>query len=131
MFVIGLDYGTKRIGIALGDQTTQIAFPHKTVFNNTTGVKKIFDLIKQYDVKKIICGKPVQPNNHNSKSQLEVTMNEFLDEIVAKTDISKIIFIDETLTSAVSKGSKDKDSAAAILILEEYFGNMQRYEENI
>lgn len=132
MFVLSIDFGLKRIGLALGDQETKIAFPRKTILNNASGIRELVELIEEYNIKTIICGKPVQPNPiEKNLSYLEMSMNIFLDNIKLKTKVSKIIFIDETLTTAVSKNARDKDSASALLILEEYFANIVRYENNL
>lgn len=56
MRLMGIDYGEKRIGIALSDENAQFAFPHSVVGNDKNTVKKIKKICEENKVNKIILG---------------------------------------------------------------------------
>ena len=65
--ILGLDYGTKKLGIAISDDTCQIAFPKETLINNWChGELLIKEIIKQsslYQTNDIVIGLPKKMNN--------------------------------------------------------------------
>lgn len=56
MRYIGIDYGAKRIGIALSDPSAQFAFPHETIPNDRTALDRIRQIIKREEVGAIVAG---------------------------------------------------------------------------
>ena len=56
MKYLGIDYGTKRIGIAISDDTGTLAFPLTTVFANPQALQTIHALLKENRIEKIIIG---------------------------------------------------------------------------
>mgnify|MGYP001605384029 FL=1 len=63
---MGIDYGEKRIGIALSDESVQFAFPHSVIENSPNTIKKIRIICQENKVGKIILGQSLdykkQPN---------------------------------------------------------------------
>ncbi|MDD5071774.1 MAG: Holliday junction resolvase RuvX [Patescibacteria group bacterium] len=117
---LGVDWGEKRIGLALGDDETKIATPYKTVGN----VEEIIKIIKEERVNVVVVGKPLKMQNEKLKMQ-----NEFLDFLALlkkKLDIP-VETVDERLSSkaadALAGNKKEKagrDEIAAMLILQNY-----------
>ncbi len=66
MRLMGIDYGEKRIGIALSDESAQFAFPHSVIENSPNTIKKIRIICQENKVGKIILGQSLdykkQPN---------------------------------------------------------------------
>lgn len=66
MRLMGIDYGEKRIGIALSDESVQFAFPHSVIENSPNTIKKIRIICQENKVGKIILGQSLdykkQPN---------------------------------------------------------------------
>lgn len=56
---IGIDYGTKRIGVAISDENNTLAFPKEIVLNDLDTFKKIGELIKKEKVSEIVVGESV------------------------------------------------------------------------
>ena len=56
MRYLGIDYGTKRIGVAISDDGGTIAFPLTTVPAGKDALSKIGALVKEHGVDKIIIG---------------------------------------------------------------------------
>lgn len=146
MKILGIDYGTKKIGVALSDESTSFAFPYSIIetrktssaeerSGKTLGVKevsKIKKICENHNVSKIILGRsldfkgrpnPVQTNIENFKLALEKETGLLVE------------YQDETLTTSEAKRSPDKinprkgapkikpkdvDASAAALILQSY-----------
>ena len=53
MRFLGIDYGTKRIGLAISDDNGQIAFPKEIVLNDSNTFKKIGEIIKKEKIDEI------------------------------------------------------------------------------
>ena len=46
MKFLGIDYGTKRIGVAISDEKKVLAFPKEIVLNDSSSLKKLEEIIK-------------------------------------------------------------------------------------
>ena len=53
---MGIDYGTKRVGIALTDDQGLMAFPHKVVENGPDLLKYLCDVVEAEGVSEIVIG---------------------------------------------------------------------------
>jgi len=59
MRFLGVDYGTKRIGIAISDENNALAFPKEILLNDQNTFKKLGDIIKKENIKEIVVGESV------------------------------------------------------------------------
>jgi putative Holliday junction resolvase len=126
---MGIDYGLKRIGIAMTDLLQITANPFNTIesLSLKKNALKIVELAKDNDVSTIVLGLPV--NMNGSKGEMTEIVCNFIDEIKSLSDV-EITTIDERLTTAQAerilieeadisrekrKGLKDKIAAALIL----------------
>lgn len=132
MRILGLDVGTKRIGISLSDALGIIATPVPAISRDSHSVEKIREICKTNGVKKIIVGLPKHMNGEIGV-QAEDCMNfakNFKDEF-------EIIFEDERLTSREAernlafvgkKYTRNKglvDTESACIILQQYLDRKQ------
>lgn len=121
MNYLGIDWGEKRIGLALGDSEIKIASPFKIVAK----LEDVLSVIKDEEIEVVILGKPVRIMNH----ELEITnkdYNKFVLDLKSKS-MAEVVLIDERLSSkaadALSGDKKTKagrDALAAMLILQSY-----------
>ena len=128
---LSIDYGSKRVGLAISDPTKKIAKAYKTISNDSVDalLSCIKNEIKINSVEKIILGLPIGMNGKNT-SQTELVL-KFNDELKSFLTIP-IVLLDERLTSLHAKKSlvfqgynttsnKDNiDSTAAALLLQNY-----------
>ena len=125
MRYLGIDYGSRRIGMALSDETGNFAFPHTVLPNKgiARSVEVIALLCTKELVGKIIVGRSLNYLGHPNEIMKEI--QQFGEELVLKTDLP-VIFEDEFLTSAEAErlqGKNDQlDASAAALILRAYLG---------
>ena len=133
MRYLGIDLGSKTVGLAMSDTTLTIASTYKTIFfkdeeYNST-INEIKDIIKENNITKIILGLPKNMNNTlGERAEITLKYKELLEK---STDLPVIMF-DERLTSVISnsilieadmsrkKRKKKVDSIAAQIILQDY-----------
>lgn len=138
MRVIGLDYGSKTVGVALSDELMLTAQPLTTIHRDRPTklrqtLAQIEQIIEQYDADRIVVGWPKKLDNEEGE-RCEKT-KEFGDMLENRTGL-EIIYQDERLTTAQADGvleqggiRKDKrkqyiDKMAASLILQNYLDTL-------
>lgn len=118
---LGIDWGEKRIGLAIGDDETKIASPFSVAGN----IDEIIKIINNEQIDKVILGVPY----HIADCQLPIAkeFEEFKDELAAKTKLP-LEFMDERLSSKAAdallgdkKTKAPRDAVAAMIILQSYF----------
>lgn len=138
MKFLGIDYGTKRIGIAITDENHQIAFPKEIILNDKNTLEKISEILKKENINEVVVGESL-----NFKGELNIVsekINTFISELEKQFGV-KIHKEKEFLTSvearkagntkmnlhkgeAHSKIKKEKtrkaDAGAATLILQRF-----------
>ena len=119
--VLAFDFGTKRIGVAIGNSEIRQAQPLKTIHNksldDTFGA--IQKLVQEWEVTNFVVGLPT----HLDGSEHEMThrAKRFGNQLNGRLNLP-VQWVDERYTSAVAENHLgDIDSQAAVLILEQYF----------
>ena len=129
--LLAIDYGSKRVGLAISDPTKKIAKAYKTLSNDSVDalLSHIKNEIKINSVEKIILGLPIGMNGKNTY-QTKLVL-KFNDELKNYFSIP-IVLEDERLTSVHAKKSlvfqgfkstsnkENIDSTAAALLLQKY-----------
>ena len=127
--IIGLDLGTKRIGVSICDEKQSIATPFKTISRSTTEklINELRDIIDKNDIKGIIIGNPINLDGTKGKSAQSV--RDIAKNIAKYIDVP-ICLWDERFSTVgafnlssqldvnVSKREKDIDKNAAAFILQ-------------
>jgi putative Holliday junction resolvase len=127
--LIAIDYGNKKIGLAISSPDHVIAMPHSIIVSHKEQEKlnKIIDFIVKNNVCAIVVGLPVNMNGTNSE-QTKIVIN-FVDKLAKKTNLP-IYLQDERLTSKAADSllrnmgfnrkqrNERDDMAAASMILE-------------
>ena len=127
--LIGLDLGSKRIGVSICDEKQSIATPFKTI--NKTNTSELIDelkkLIEEYNIKGIVIGNPINMDGTLGRSSQSV--NDVSNNIDKAIDIDVCLW-DERLSTVgafnlssqldvnVSKREKNIDQNAAAFILQ-------------
>lgn len=136
MILLGIDYGTKRIGLASGDDTIAMAFPLRSIDGGARAVGDVADFAAKEGASLIVVGIPrrMTGDTEASKGETEEKALAFVEALRAATKIP-VDTEDERLTSAyadavrVSSGAGkkgfDRDAVAAAAILESYMQRMK------
>lgn len=76
-----IDYGSKRIGISLSDDTATIAFPHKFIANTTNKeiFKKLLEILVSENIGLIVIGMPISLKGKETESSLKI--KEFIKDL--------------------------------------------------
>lgn len=117
MKYIGVDYGSKRVGIAVSDEGGTFAFP-KSIVPQKEALQYVLSLCKESETVAIVIGKSI--DKHGTVNKIMTAIEEFGKELKSQTDVP-IHFEREDFSSfeahrfQTDKGSRD-DSAAAIIL---------------
>lgn len=118
-----LDYGLKRIGVAVSDEDGRIAFPAGVIIHHAVSVvlKKIAERIKKENIGTIVVGLPVGLDG-NETDQTKIT--QLFITLLRKTFPIFIETENEMLTSrmAIASGARNDhiDASSAAIILQSY-----------
>ena len=128
MRIIGLDVGTKRIGVAKADTSVRIAIPNGYVLVNGQEIPEILRIAKLNDTNFFVVGLP-RSNDGNETAQ-SAYARKFADTLAASMPGARIYFQDESLTSVVAEERLKKrkknfekgeiDAEAASIILQDF-----------
>ena len=126
MKVLAIDYGTKRIGLAVSDETETLArelaiLPPKEFWGS------IKDIIERENVERIVIGLPLNMSGQQTDKSREV--QEFSDQLQKVVPLP-VEFMDERLSSVMAGnlpgGRENVDSLAAQIILQNYLDKMKK-----
>lgn len=133
MKFLGIDFGTKRIGIAISDENATFAFPKTVLKNDKNLVSNLSELIQNEKIESIVIGESLDEQglankvNQDIKNFIEVLEREFnlpiekekefFSSFEAHGRLGKESLNDRK--TKIEKGS-DLDSKAAAIILQRY-----------
>lgn len=140
MRYLGLDLGTKTLGLALTDKTNTISSPYKTIkfTSYTTLIEELKQIIEEKEVGKLILGLP--KNMNNSSGFAANRSLQFKEELEKAIDLP-IVLVDERLSTTEAENilistdmSRMKrkeviDSYAAAIILDTYLKERRAQSE--
>lgn len=116
---LGIDWGEKRIGLALAEAETKIALPFRTVAN----LKELIEILDKERISLIVIGQPIKMSGLATDNQAFLN---FLKNLKNQTKLD-LVEIDERLSSkaadALSQMKKvkaNRDEIAAAIILQTY-----------
>ena len=146
MRLMGLDYGSKTVGVAVSDPLGRTAQGVETVWRKQENklrqtLARIEELISEYQVERIVLGYP--KNMNNTIGERAVKSLEFKEKLEKRTGLPVVMW-DERLTTAeaertlmetgVRRENRKQflDQMAAVLILQGYLDrmNMNKDENN-
>ena len=133
MKYLGLDLGSKTLGIAISDNTNTIASIYKTLRfmenDESSTIPLIKKIVEDENIGKIILGLP--KNMNNTLGNRAIITNKYKESLERALNIP-IILLDERLTTIISenvlieanvsrkKRKKVVDNMAAVIILQNY-----------
>jgi putative Holliday junction resolvase len=127
--ILAVDYGTKRLGLALSDEERQWAFGRGVVavHSDAQAIAAIEKILKQEEVEKIVLGLPLTLRGEDD-GKMATKIQDFACTLEEATGVS-VDFEDERLSSEAAHtlardagrdAKKPVDEQAAILLLESY-----------
>lgn len=133
MRVLALDYGSKRIGLALGDTNLRIALPFKSLKNTQKVFWEISSILQEKGIDLILVGLPLTPSGKEGQRAEEV--REFVEKLKAHLpEHVEVLLWDERYTTeealrlldgqSLKKKRELKDCLSAYIILTEYLDTL-------
>ena len=138
--VLGIDFGERRVGLALSDPSATIAQPLPTIVRRAgkrPPVAAIVELIQQHDVERAVVGLPL--NLAGEETPWTAQVREFAGKLSERAGIP-VDFIDERMTSVqaeravrsigLKRSDREQkhriDAAAAVLLLQTFLDRQTR-----
>ena len=124
---LGIDFGTKKIGIALSDESGTMAFPREVVPNDSNLLSYIEKLVEAERVKEIVIGHSIDKAGNENPVHKEV--KEFITNLTLAVGIPIHLEPEQYTSAAAARvtGKNDQtDAAAAALILESYLRKQRK-----
>ncbi len=132
--ILGVDWGQRRLGVAVSDPSRQFVFTRPTmIFKSVEHAVAVAEMAAAENVVGIVVGLPVR--NDGSESETTKLVRDFIMDLSTKTDLP-VVTIEENLTSAAAQESmgrvrvrdlKEKlDSESARVILENAIAMINR-----
>jgi putative holliday junction resolvase len=122
--VLSFDFGTRRVGVAVGNSITQSGQALKTIAAPSSDAlfQEIESLLKEWQPDQLVVGRPVHPDG--SPHEMTVKAVRFGNQLHGRFRLP-VAWVDERYTSAVLEGNPkmhdNLDAHSAVLILEQYF----------
>lgn len=118
--LMGVDYGKKRVGIAVGNTLTAKATPCPTIFaKGVTQIPTIAAQAKTWEVDALVLGIPYHPDgNTHTNTRRAIALGRQLAQHIQLP----VYTVDErySTTEALSYDAHDADAIAACIILEQF-----------
>ena len=122
--ILSFDYGTRRVGVAVGNSISKSGQALKTIAAPTSDAlfQAIESLIKEWQPDQLVVGKPMHPDGTPHEMTSKAT--RFGNQLHGRFHLP-VVWVDERYTSAVLEGDPEMydnlDAHSAVLILEQYF----------
>lgn len=144
MRFLGIDYGTKRIGVAVSDENNTLAFPKEIVPNDAHALARLGEIIKENNISEIVIGESVDFSGKLNalSARIEVFIlklkekfilplhkqKEFLTSIEARKSAGGIKRLNPSQVHSKIKQIKSGriDASAAALILQRYLDRINK-----
>jgi len=134
---LGIDYGSKRIGIALSDPLNIIAQGIRVIPKSPRAIEEIRLLVDEYEIETIVVGLPLSLSGREGQGVRDV--EAFIQDLQGQTGCT-IVRVDERFTTTVAhatmramgtskkqRRSKERiDEMASALILQSFLDKRRR-----
>lgn len=121
MKYLGIDYGEKRVGVAISDEMAAFAFPYEIVKNSSHLISDITAICTKEGIGEIIVG---ESNDYNGvPNAIMKKTNEFVAQLGAVTKIPVRLELEFMTSAHAARGQGEHkllDASAAALILQSF-----------
>jgi len=131
--LLGLDYGTKRVGVAICDSSRLIASPY-AVLEAATVLSGLDEILAAEEIEGIVVGLPVSLSGR--EGPVAKAARSFAEEVAAHTGVP-VVMVDERFTTKVaedvliqggvrrSKRRDIRDKMAATVMLQSHLDSLR------
>ncbi len=118
---LGIDFGSKRVGIAISDELGKMAFPHAVFANDNKLVEKLVDLIQSKGVTEVVIGRSL--NRDGAPNKVQQLIEGLITDLTLETGLPVHLEPEQYTTQAalrIQGRNEMTDASAATLILDNY-----------
>jgi putative Holliday junction resolvase len=119
--ILAIDYGERRIGVALGNTVSRTARPLATITHASSDERfaKIQALLNEWQPQQLVVGLPLHPDG--TRHEMTARCERFANQLRGRFGLP-VALVDERYTSVIAQreGAADVDAHAAALILESF-----------
>ena len=125
--VMAFDYGTRRVGVAVGNSVSRSGQALKTIAApNADGLfREIGVLVQEWQPELLVVGRPLHPDGTSHEMTEKTT--RFGNQLKGRLNLP-VIWVDERYSSAILEGDAQMrdnlDAHSAAVILEQYFAEV-------
>jgi len=127
--ILGLDFGSARIGVAISDELQMLAHPLETIPTNEEPASRVAEIVREKQVDHVVAGIPRQMNGQIGTAATEVL--EFVEKLRAILPCPVVTWDERLTTVAAHRALRDAgkktrdtrgyvDQVAAQMILQTY-----------
>jgi putative Holliday junction resolvase len=123
---MGIDFGTKRVGVAFSNEGGTMAFPHDVLKNDESLLKSFIALAKEHKVDAIVIGHSIGRNGIPNKVQKAI--DELIGDLTLELAVPIHLEPEQYTTQEALRiqGKNEKtDASAASLILNSYLTKLK------
>lgn len=131
MKYLGIDFGLRKIGLAVGDDASGIALPFGVIAGGDDAPARIAQLVNDEGIEALVAGLPMPVEAFHTEDQLNLTM-AFITQVADVTELP-VHVVDEQFSSAEARrmqrefgAEAPEDAIAAMLILQAYLDEGRR-----
>lgn len=122
MRYLGIDFGAKRIGLAISNEERTIAFPHSTIANDEQAIEAIVAIVKEKNIQTVVIG---DTRSHGGLANpITADAERFAEALEehAQVPVKKIFEIWSSVEASryADKGKEHDDASAAAVILQRF-----------
>jgi len=123
MKILGVDYGRRKIGVAVGDSGTKLVEPIKVLPNLQFTIYNLQAIINNQDIKKIVMGVPYGRMDSEVKTfgerlqKLTGMEVEYFDETLSTKDAQRVLIE----SGGKRKRRKKKEDAVAAAVMLQWY----------
>lgn len=121
MRYLGIDYGHKKVGLALSDEGGRMAFPHSVILNDNDFLAKLLHIIESEVVEVVVIGESNALDGTPNAIQGAIT--DLVTDLTLQTGVPVHLESEQFTTQAAMRdqGRNDQtDASAAAIILNSY-----------
>ncbi|MCA9355556.1 Holliday junction resolvase RuvX [Candidatus Kaiserbacteria bacterium] len=118
---MGIDYGAKKIGLAITDDSGVMAFPYKVVPNNADFLRYIESLVKERGIKEIVIGHSI--DNKGESNSIHKAVESLITDLTLSLGIPIHLEPEQYSTQQAVKiqgKNAHTDASAASIILDSF-----------
>jgi putative holliday junction resolvase len=117
---LGIDYGTKRVGLAISDETLTLA-RELAILSPKEFFAQIQGLVQEHEISEIILGLPLNMSGEDTQKTAEVReFKKSLEELITVPVILRDERLSSVMASNMPGGQTNVDSLAAQIVLQNY-----------